>query len=285
MKYIIGMQVHFLQELEDEGIDKALSFLKTEGSINSVFIASQHDFLSFSGFDKLYHNEKRTEHKINGFFFNFHQKLYESSGYKPIRCKYCNPPGKDIFQQVVEKAKNTGLNTYAMILNRWPEPDSYPEYHMKSINNQIIPKVFCANNPIVRNIYKAILNDLLQHYDIDGIFLALLDHYVQFGFEHLTDELAYALGIKKFKTPEAGLSCFCKYCVEQAHTEGINVETIKKGLLRGIKLGWIPHRVEELSTSYETFNFLIDVPEYLEWMKFRAKWNKWHWKCYNYREY
>ena len=283
MNYIIGMQVHFLQELEDEGIDKALSFLKTEGSVNSIFIASQHDFLNSSGFDKLYHNEKRNEHKIDGFFFNFDQKLYESSGYKPIRCKYCNPSDKDIFKNVVEKAKNIGLKTYAMILNRWPGSDNYPDFHMRSINNQLIPKVFCANNPSVNKIYRAIIKDLLQHYDIDGIFLALLDHYVQFGFEHLTDELAYALGIKKFKTPEVGLSCFCKYCVKQARKEGINVESIKSGLLRGIKLDWIPHRVEGLSSSYETFNFLIEVPEYLEWMRFRAKqFAKLHEELYNF---
>jgi hypothetical protein len=268
---ITGMQVHFLREFADEGIGKALEFLRDDGGINTLFIASQHDYLASSGFDKLYHNQAREEHFVDGYFFKFDPNYYESTIVKPVNCKYTNPSGEDSFGSLVRKTKDNGFSTYAMILNRWPNSDEYPDCHMKSINGKNIPKVFCANNPNVKNLYKSIIHDLIDHYDIDGIFLALLDHYVQFGFEHLTDELAYSLGIKKFKTPEVGLTCFCDHCIALAQAKGVDVDAIRRGLMKGIKLGWIPHRVEGLSSSAETFHFLMEVPEFVTWMKFRSE--------------
>lgn len=268
---ITGMQVHFLREFADEGVEKALDFLKNDGGINSLFIATQHDYLASSGFDKLYHNRNREEHLVDGYFFKFDPDYYESTSIKPVNCKYTNPSGEDLFGLLVGKAKDKDFRTYAMILNRWPNSDKYFDCHMKSINGKVIPMVFCANNPNVRNLYKSIIRDVLAHYPVDGIFLALLDHYVQFGFEHLTDELAYSLGIKKFRTPEVGLSCFCEHCVNLARAKGIDVDAIRYGLMKGIKLGWIPHRVERLSSCDETFSFLMEIPEFLSWMKFRSE--------------
>lgn len=267
---IAGMQIHFLKELEDEGIERALAFLQEEGAINTVFLATQHDYLVSSGFDRLYHNRKRVDHTVDGFFYDYDPALYKSIEYDPVRCDQCNPAGKDIFGSVVESSNRAGLSTYAMMLNRWPQADKYPEYHMRSINGQMIPKVFCANNPHVRALFKAVIKDILQRYEVGGIFLALLDHYVQFGFEHLTDELAYSLGIRKFATPEVGLSCFCKHCCTLAEERGIDVDRIKNGLLLGVKRGWIPHKVELLRDGAEVFNFLMQVPEFLDWMRFRA---------------
>lgn len=271
MQSVAGMQFHFLQELEDEGIEKALPFLRDEGCINTVFLATQHDYLVSSGFDKLYHNREKKEHTVDGFFYNYNLDYYKSITYDPIRCSHCNPAGKDIFGSIADLSKRTGMNTYAMMLNRWPQAESYPDYHMRSINGKIIPKVFCGNNPDVRFLYKGVLKDILDHYPVDGVFLSLLDHYVQFGFEHLTDELAYSLGIRTFATPEVGLSCFCKHCCQLAHKRGIDVETIKTGLLQAVNNGLIPHKVERFRDSAEVFNFLMEVPEFLEWIRFRAE--------------
>jgi hypothetical protein len=264
------MQFHFLQELRDESIEKALAFLVEAGAINTVFLATQHDYLVSSGFDRLYHNRERDEHTVDGFFYDYTSTLYRDSEYEPVRCDHCNPHGKDIFATVSEASNRTGMNTYGMILNRWPQAELYPQFHMRSINGQMIPKVFCANNPQVRALYKAVIQDTLQRYELTGIFLALLDHYVQFGFEHLTDELAYSLGTRKFATPEVGLSCFCEHCCALAAERGIDVDRVRNGLLRGVARGWIPHNVELLRDSAEVFNFLVEVPEFLEWMRFRA---------------
>lgn len=271
MNSIAGMQIHFLKELEDEGIEKALTFLKDEGCINTIFLATQHDYLVSSGFDKLYHNRKRQEHTVDGFFYEYDPDCYKTIAYNPVPCGFCNPAGRDIFGSVAEVSNRLGLSTYAMILNRWPQAETYPDYHMRSINGQIIPKVFCANNPEVRALYKAVIQDILQRDRVEGIFLALLDHYVQFGFEHLTDELAYSLGIRTFPTPEVGLSCFCEHCRRLAGDRGIDVESIKAGLLKAVQSGWIPHKVEQFCDSAEVFTFLMEVPEFLEWMRFRAQ--------------
>lgn len=268
---IIGMQVHFLQELEDEGVDQVLDFLQCEGLINTLFIATQHDYLASSGFDRLYHNRKgKTEHEVNGYFFEFDESYYSGTFAKPVPCPYTGS-SQDLFRLIIEKCRKRGIATYAMILNRWPNSDLYPEYHMRAVNGGIVPKVFCAHNPGVRNLYKGLIRDLLDHYELDGLFLGLLDHYVQFGFEHLTDELAYALGVNKFKTPEVGLSCFCEHCLEKAIKQGIDVEKIRSGLLKGVACGWIPHKVESMLSADDAFRFLTEVPEYLEWMRFRTK--------------
>ncbi|QPM69098.1 hypothetical protein RT761_02326 [Atribacter laminatus] len=271
MDSIIGMQIHFIQELFDEGIEKALLFLRNEGKINSIFVASQHDYLDSSGFDSLYHNKKRNKHVVNGYFFDHQLDKYDSTPIKPMKDVDLFLSSKDPFGDIQYYAKKLGFKFYAMILNRWPQSDLFPDCHMKSINGKIIPKVLCANNPKVMNLYKSIIKDLATKYDLDGIFLALLDHYVQFGFIHLTDELAYSLGIKRFNSPEVGLACFCDYCTKKATSEGIDIEKIKKGLYRGIEMGIIPHHVENITSPDEVFNFLDKVPEFLQWMHFRSK--------------
>ena len=68
-----------------------------------------------------------------------------------------------------------------------------------------------------------------------------------------------------------GLACFCKHCVEKARAQGIDIEAIRKGLLRGVSLGYIPGKVEKLTRAYEVFRFLVDIPEYLDWLRFRMK--------------
>jgi hypothetical protein len=266
-----GMQIHFLQELKDEGVEKALDFMREAGAVDTIMIATQHDYLASSGFDRLYHNSKRKEHIVDGFFFGFAEECFRDVAYNPFRCKYSNPEGSDIFRTITESSSRLGFQTYAMILNRWPGAERYPEYHMRSINGKIIPRVFCANNPAVRQLYRAVILNVLDHYPIDGIFLALLDHYVQFGFEHLTDELAYSLGIQSFPNPETGLCCFCEYCTTSARDKGIDVDEVRAGLLDGIRKGWIPHRVEGLHCGSDVFDFLLEVPHYLEWMHFRAE--------------
>jgi hypothetical protein len=91
-----------------------------------------------------------------------------------------------------------------------------------------------------------------------------------FGFASLTDELADTLGIKRFSNPEMGLSCFCDVCVKQAKEQGIDVDRIKRGLLKGIELGYIPEKVERMSRADEAIRFLFDIPEYLDWLRFRS---------------
>ena len=110
----------------------------------------------------------------------------------------------------------------------------------------------------------------MNRYPLEGFCFDLLDHYHQFGFATLTDELADVLGIKRFSNPEMGISCFCDECVRRAKDAGIDVERIRKGLLDGIKLGWVPHGIEGATSSGDAFRLLFDVPEYLEWLNCRS---------------
>jgi hypothetical protein len=134
-----------------------------------------------------------------------------------------------------------------------------------------VPGVFCYNNPDVRSLYFGIVEDLVRSYKVDGLFMALFDHFVQYGFQTLTDEMAGALGFTRLPKSEMGLTCFCEHCMNKARDEGLDVQKIRKGLLRGVSLGYIPGKLEKLETPDDVFRFLTQVPEYLDWFLFRSK--------------
>jgi len=269
--FIKGMQTWFMGELIDEGIDKAVNNMVEKARINTLLIGTHLDKMSTKNFSKLAHNPKNRKEQIgDGFFYNFDISKFKTTRITPVKDTQLKIKDRDIFKEVLEEAKKAGIQCYALILHRFQNVGKYPELHMRAINRGIIPSVLCHHQPEVREFYRCMVDDLMDKYPLDGFCFTLLDHYHQFGFEALTDELADNLDIKRFSNPEMGLSCFCDVCTGRAKKAGIDVERLQKGLTRGIKLGWIPYGVESATTAGDAFRFLIDVPEYLEWLRFRS---------------
>jgi hypothetical protein len=215
------------------------------------------------------HSERKNL-ECEGYNYDIDPKYYAKCRIKPVKSKIAEIKDRDLFGEIAEKAKRKGLSVYALVVHRFQELEKYADLHMRAVNGEKIPAVLCHNNPEVKNYYKCMIDHLHDKYELDGFCYALVDHYALFGFQSLTDELADTLGIKTFATPEMGLSCFCDTCVEQASRQGIDVDRVKRGLLKGIKLGYIPHKVERMSAANEAVRFLLDVPEYLDWLRFRS---------------
>lgn len=269
--FIKGMQTWFMMEFIDEGIDKAVNNMIEKAGINTLLIGTHHDRMSTKNFSELAHNPKnRQEQIVDGFFYNFDISKFKTTRIKPVKDTQLKTKDRDIFKEVLEESKKAGIQCYAHILHRFQNVEKYPELHMRAINGDIIPSVLCHHQPEVREFYRCMVDDLIDKYPLDGFCFALLDHYHQFGFEALTDELAAALGIKRFSNPEMGLSCFCDVCTGRAKKAGIDVKRVQQGLTKGIKTGWIPHGVESANTAGDAFRLLIDIPEYLEWLRFRS---------------
>lgn len=269
-KFIVGTQTWFMMEFVDEGIQNAVDNLVNRAGINTLLIGTHIDHQSTKNFGKLAHSNTRAEHFMDGFFYDFDISKYKSTKIKPVKNSLPELRKRDIFKDVLKESKKAGIQCYALIIHRFPNVENYPELNMLAVNGEMIPSVLCHNQPEVREFYRCMIDDLMDNYEIDGFSLALLDHYHQFGFETLTDELADTLGIRRFSNPEMGLSCFCDVCTGRAKKAGIDVEKIKQGLIKGIELGWIPFGVERATTAGDAFRLLIDVPEYLEWLKFRS---------------
>jgi len=268
--FIRGMQSWFMVEFVDEGIDRAVNTLVEKGAINTLLLGTHNDPMSTKNWGELGHSENRVEHIGSGFLYDFDISKFKTTRIKPVKNTEPEIEDRDIFGEVLKEAKKAGMQVYALICHRMPNARKFPELHMRATNGGIIPKVLCHSQPEVREFYKCMVDDLMNRYPLDGFCFDLLDHYHQFGFETLTDELADVLGIRRFSNPEMGLSCFCDECVRRAKDAGIDVERIRKGLLNGIKLGWIPHGVERATSAGDAFRLLLDVPEYLEWLRFRA---------------
>lgn len=266
----IGMQSWFVTEFLDEGIDNALNSMIDEAGVNMLLLGTHVDYMSANSWVMRLGHSNKDNIECEGYNYDIDLKYYERTRIKPIKSKIPEIKNRDIFGEISRSAKEKGLEVYALILHRFQELDRYEDFHMRAVNGQKIPGVLCHNNPEVKKFYKCMIDHLDDKYNIDGFCYCLLDHYSLFGFESLTDELADTLGIKKFSNPEMGLSCFCEVCIKQAKEKGIDVERVKKGLLKGVEFGYIPEKVERMVRADEAIRFLLDVPEYLEWLKFRS---------------
>lgn len=271
IKFPIGIQIMFMEGLLNEGIEKSLYQMKEYGGIDHIFLLANVDFWNTKQYGILPHNPIKKDITACGFYYQYDPKFYDGTIIKPVMPHDKRIYEENSFAKIIDIAHKIGMKSYALILNRFPNSEDFMDCHMVCINGKYIPKVLCHNNPNVRELYFSIVRDILTNQPVDGIFLALLNHYTQFGFQTLTNELAADLGISSFSSPEMGLSCFCKYCVNQAEKEGLNVKNIKRGLLRGIKEGWIPNGIENMTTPDSVFSMLLDIPEYLDWCRYRSK--------------
>ena len=266
---VVGAQSFYFSQFIDEGIDAALENMVEKGGVNTLLLASHIDFQSTKTWGPL-PNSSAENYDCDGFNCDPCPEFYETTQIKPIKTKIPILQDRDLFREITDASKKFSIKVYGLILHRFPDVDRYPTLNMKTVNGQSVPKTLCHNQPDVIHFYDSLIDHLDAKYDLDGFCFALLDHYSLFGFQSLTDELADTLGIPIFSNPEMGLSCFCYVCVSEAKDNGIDVNRVKKGLLKGIELGFIPHKVEKIKTADEAIRFLLSVPEYLEWLQFRS---------------
>ena len=268
----VVMQSWFLEELQDDGWENAIQDMIVEGGVNALLVGTHLDMVHTTDFGHLPHNPAgKTELTSTDFLMDIDPAAYADCAIKPRKTSNARLRDIDAFAETVRAANELDVRTYALIVHRFSEVASYPEYHMRAVNGEMIPAVLCHHQPEVRKYYRALITDIIERYpELDGFAFALLDHYAQYGFEALTDELAATLGIRRFSAPEFGLSCFCNICVERAAAEGIDVERIRANLLKGVELGWIPHRVERMTDAGEAFRFAREVPAFIEWLTFRS---------------
>jgi len=272
MKFIVGMQVHFLGELLDEGIETAIRTMVEKGGINTLMLLTNIDHIATRGWGAITHNPRgRQCLTASGFMYEPHLEFYAKTKIKPMKSQDGELKGANVLPEIIDVAKAHGMETYAFLLHRFPGFEDHPDCHVIDVLGRPVQGVYCHNNPDVRNLYFGMVEDLLRSYDFDGIFLDLFDHSVQYGYRTLTDEMADTFGMTSLPKPEMGLTCFCGHCVEKAKAQGIDVGEIRKGLLRGVSLGYIPEKVEKLSRADEVFRFLADIPEYLDWLRFRMR--------------
>jgi len=269
-KFIIGMQISFPLELIDEGIENSLNEMKKRG-INTIFILTNIDYQDSSYWGELTHNPKRKKIISSGFFYEPRSEYYKNTKIKPIKTNDPILKNIDILNEVIKLAHREDIKCYAFILNRIPFSEKHWDCFIRDVLNHPIPNVFCFNNPDVRNLYYGMIADLIENYNLDGIFLDLLNHSVQYGFKKLPDELVEIVGSIEIEKAEMGLTCFCEHCKKIAKERNIDIYKIKKGLIQGVKLGLIPEKVQKLSTVDEVMDLLIEVPEYFEWLRFKAE--------------
>ena len=268
----IVMQAWFLEELLDDGWENAIQDMIVEGGVNALLVGTHLDAQTTSDWGPLPHNPAgKSALTTTDFLMDIDPAVYADCAIKPRKTSHPRLRGIDAFAETVRAANELDVRTYALFTHRFSEVESYPGYHMRAVNGEMIPAVLCHHQPEVRKYYRALIKDVIDRYpELDGFAFGLLDHYAQYGFEALTDELAATLGIQRFSAPEFGLSCFCDVCVERAADQGIDVERVRANLLKGVESGWIPHRVERMTDAGEAFRFAREVPAFVEWFAFRS---------------
>lgn len=282
-KFFVGMQSWFMTQFIDEGVKNALQNMIDQGGVNALLLGTHKDYESSKKYSRRTRSEKRRFVELDGFNFDIKLEYYKRTKIKPIKTEIEELKNRDIFKEVSSSAKNMGLKVFALIEHRFPNVDKYKDLFMRAINGNKIPKVLCHNNPEILRFYKCMIDNLDSEYNLDGFCLALVDHYALYGFKSLTDELADSLGIEQFPIPELGLSCFCDTCVCEAEKMGIDVEKVKKGLMKSIRIGYIPKKVEKMVYADDAMRFLQEVPEFLVWLSFRSsRMEKLHKELYKY---
>lgn len=208
----------------DEGVEYCLDLLKETGEINALMISSlayygamgrPKELMADHGVP-IVDNTKRTLPRV----WVKHHEAY----YKDTSLRHMKPDpswtfyGKEIYSTLSEPAHKRGIKVY----ERMYEPSKSAVKYIHNFESVLETTIFgntgdrpCMNNPDYRAWLVGSMQDLFEHYDLDGI---------QYGAERsgpLSDFLAW----------NRAAGCFCEHCTSKAKKADVDAEQAKKGLI------------------------------------------------------
>ncbi len=250
----------------DEGVDKVLDIFQERAGINALMLAVFTYGRGIAG--RQVPGQPLPDHGVQqydtesfhgGSYAAVHPQYYTKSIIKDFRAPDLGD--FDLLGAVVPKARARGIASYCWLEDVYnPRPlANFEKIAEVDLYGRRTGQA-CLNNPQVRDFLKALVEDYVKSYSVDGLM---------WGSER-QGPLNNAVGSHHGSfNGRASVACFCEYCASKGHERGISVERARRGFM---ELEEFVHSTWEDRKSadgyFVTFwRLLLNYPELLAWEK------------------
>jgi len=222
MAFFVGLPVG-TRDMKRMGVEKLLDYVKENAQVNAVILNT----INTTGYT----------------YFRPHEEFYLNTILRPTMS--ADDEDFDLLAEVLVPAHERGIAVYGHTLcydsvasNERSSKDANGFVrpfgaHAKNLRQVLEVDVFgrtmdrpCINNPDYREYYRALVDDQLRSYPIDGI---------NFNIERygpMETTLLGNFGSGRRDRKATSPRCFCPHCIRSAQERGINVERAKEGYLK-----------------------------------------------------
>ena len=260
---MIGIQVGAVS-FYDEGVKTVLDNVQNLAGVNTLFIPVYAYNRGLAG--RQIPGEPFPDHGkqvsdedfVGGYYATMHDKYYKNSIYKPEHARAPELGKFDVLAEVIPEAHKRGMRVIAFFADNFgkerPHSDELCEYDIYGKNTGQVNLI----NPDYRNFVKAVTEDCIRSYPIDGLLWRT----------ERTGPLSDTLGFNHYgKMGEPNPTSFDVHTIQFAQKKGINIERVKEGYFKLIELIMdIRNDKKPVDGCYVTFQRLtMEYPEILAW--------------------
>jgi hypothetical protein len=244
-----------------EGIEPCLDLIKETAAVNAVYPYSHAFHTSTLGkaprhlATRLDKPKRDFRGKVPAVWVNHHDKYFRNTR---LRMKPTDPDlefaDRDLFAELAEPARERGIKVYPRVLESSGQAiENFDEVRTFDIYGERGDHG-CWNHPDYRNFWKAVVEDMFRHYELDGF---------QWGAERMGPLMNVVLPWN-----DDPPSCFCEYCIARGDHAGIDVDRAREGYRRLYEYvrGLVEEGAEPPEGVFTVFlRQLIQYPEILSW--------------------
>jgi|SRR2546423_2697797 len=259
---VLGIQVGAVSFV-DEGIASVLDRFQRDGDINALFVAT---FTYGRGISSRQvpgqplpdHGKQEYETNFHGGnYARTHEQYYAHTALKEIQAP--DHPGFDVLAEVLPQAQSRRIKIFCWcedVFRRDLEGvDRLQEVSLSGKKASTI----CFHNPEVQAFWRALTEDYLRSYPIDGV---MWGSERQGPFGHAIGAMHGGAGSNPF-----AVACFCDFCKQEAKSRGIDAQRAMEGYRKLATLVRDARGKSHPSDGYcvSLWRLLIQYPEILAW--------------------
>jgi hypothetical protein len=270
---MIGMQAGAVSFV-DEGTGKVLESLQEMAAVNTIFLATFTYGRGIAGrqvpgqpLPDHGKQEYDTATFRGGNFASPHPQYYKNTSIKPEKAP--DHGAYDVIADVLPEAHRRRMNVICWFEDVIAADVPGFESAREMVESGPPSSFVCSRNPNVRNFWLGLVEDYLRSYDVDGLM---------WGSER-QGPLGSVLVANHGGAGAGGRSaCFCRYCVDAARAQGINVDRARDGYTQlgawaaGLRPDSAGASSRPVDGAFVTFwRLLVKYPEILAWERL---WNE-----------
>lgn len=248
----------------DEGVDKCLDTLQEKASVNVLMPTVFTYGRGLSG--RQIPGEPLPDHGVQaydeihgGSYTKVHPEFYADSVIKNIRAPELGD--FDILADVTPKAKARGMKVYCLFEEAY-NPKLMPNFE-KIAEVDVYGKIghsTCFNNPEARVFLTSMVQDWFANNNLDGMMWE----------SERQGPLNTVLHADFSTGGHRAVCCFCSYCTQKGHEQGIDVRRAREGYMALDR--WVNRPSSEARISDGSFvtlwRLFLDYPEIFAWENF-----------------
>lgn len=262
-KPMIGIQIGAVS-FYDEGVTQVFDNVVNLAGVNTIFIPVFAYNRGLAG--RQIPGEPFPDHGrqvpdsdfVGGYYATMHDKYYKDSIYKPEHARATELGDYDVLAEVIPEAHKRGIKIIAFFADNFgrnrPFAEQLCEYDIDGNHTGNVNLI----NPNYRNFLKAVTEDCIRSYPIDGLLWRT----------ERPGPLSNTLGFNHYDNlPRPNPTSFDEYTIEFAQKKGIDTDRVQEGyrILIDYILD-IQNGNKPVDGCYVTFQrILMEYPEIMAW--------------------